>query len=314
MVDSLLKDEGVTFKELDELYKQCKQSLNEFFQVFHNKTDALKTKDLELFLNLAQVQGISKDIHTLSSRVIELESKIESVAKTLITCDKDKTGHCVACDRKTLPVTSNSLKPKVIPTSSSLPPPSETPFLMQEPVAPSAERKGALRGGHIPSKSRTTPSKKPKEVTWLKQPDCSQEHKANAMTNKSPNQCDQKHSHEPVTRDSSTMTTHSKSHYHHHPHHHQHCSRGPSQLTTETLSLSPPTQDSDSQVKLSKLIPELLSKFEEFHHSFSRACDHDKHIEPSTAAEILKVMDGHLKLLECLEARLRSQGKQIVKK
>lgn len=56
-VERLLRDEGVTFQELDHLYRQCKQSLNEFFQVFHNKTDALNSKDLQLFLNLAQVSG-----------------------------------------------------------------------------------------------------------------------------------------------------------------------------------------------------------------------------------------------------------------
>lgn len=56
-IERLVREEGVTFKELDELYRQCKQSLDEFFHVFHNKTDSLNKKDLGIFLNLAQVSG-----------------------------------------------------------------------------------------------------------------------------------------------------------------------------------------------------------------------------------------------------------------
>lgn len=70
----------------------------------------------------------------------------------------------------------------------------------------------------------------------------------------------------------------------------------------------------DSYEKVCKLIPELLDKFEEFHQSFSRASASSSGggtIHPATSADVLKVMDGHLKLLESLDARLGNQGGSV---
>lgn len=65
---------------------------------------------------------------------------------------------------------------------------------------------------------------------------------------------------------------------------------------------TPPVLEKESYEKVSKLIPELLTKFQEFHQSLNRD---PKRIEGETAVNILRVM----RILEGLETRLARAGK-----
>lgn len=246
--------------DLENLYRQCQGSLTDFYQGF--QLQAMNKKDEEEFQNLSQLDTISKNIQKLSTRLVHLEDKIESVSKSLVKCDKSKYKSGDYSDRELHPVQKRKSKntrsragngvthgtPCIIPETTA----SIGPFCSRSP-----EKK---TDGN--SKPETNSRKSEKAVRG------STGH----------------HQREHIIPVEFEGSVHSQN-----PH------RRPSQAQNN---------GTNSYEKVYKLIPELLSKFEEFHQSFSEACETGQQIEPATAADILKVMDGHLKLLESLEMRL----------
>lgn len=247
---------------LENLYRQCQGSLTDFYQGF--QLQAMNKKDEEELQNLSQLDTISKNIQKLSTRLVHLEDKIESVSKSLVKCDKSKYKSGDYSDRTLLPVQKRKSK------------------------------NTRSRAGN--SVTHGTPCIIP-ETTASMDPFCSRSPENKLFDGNS----------KPETnaRKSEKAVRGSTGHHHHREHiipvefegsvHSQNPNRRPSQSQNN---------GTDSYEKVCKLIPELLSKFEEFHQSFSEACETGQQIDPATAADILKVMDGHLKLLESLEVRL----------
>lgn len=253
-LEHLIEKEHVTYQQLESMYNQCKASLDEFNAIFHHKKELVNSKDMETFLNLKHLQNISKDIQSLSNRVIQLEKKIECFSKTVLKGGNQNNNNSSPApnDRKKLPGQSHSQggdeRPRAREKSSSMS--TGTPLIIPETI----DRELTLRGGSETPPPQPLPRRgavsgysrrKEKGVTWSSD-------KRNG---------------------------------------------GKSQTT--------PAIECDSYDKVSKLIPELLDKFEEFHRCFSRALKSEQTIDLSTAANILKVMDGQRKLLEKLEVRLR---------
>lgn len=254
-LDKLIQKEEVTYQQLEAMYRKCQASLDEFEEIFQEKRDCMNRKDEEML----HLQSISKDIRSLSQRVVKLERKIENVSRTILKGGKERDGDSDSpcpTDRKLLPsqrkngvVAFTSRKensPNLTISSVS----TGTPFMIPESGAMAS---GSQSGGC----SSSCPSKKTKDVTWSEK--SGQKRRKSKETRKSPVW--------PEEEDEKRMTT-------------------------------MPVLEKESYEKVSKLIPELLTKFEEFHHqSLNRG---PKEIEEATAANILKVM----RMLEGLEMRL----------
>lgn len=238
-MEQLFRTDNVTYQQLAKLYRQCKDALDEFYEVFQRKSE--DSKDLDTFLSLTELKEISKEIQALSNRVIELEGKIESVSRMFAT--RAKTEHIAYSDRKLLPQEKMLLEGGQV-------------------------KRGRLLGGGG-SRGRSK-SKKKTNALKTKEVTCS--------NNSEP--VDDNGGVEPINL-------------------------GRQECEGSVRSTCPGEDNAtDSYEKVYKLIPELLAKFEEFHRSFVEACDSEKNIESTTAADILKAMDDHLKLLERLERRL----------
>lgn len=301
-LEELIHQEETTYTELEALYNKCKGSLEEFNRIFQTKSEALNKRELESLKSLNQLSGLSKDIQGLSQRVILLEDKIDCVAKTIRT-SQDRTVEAKLLpgqkktdgdDKKLMPGCSNSRRNATrSPTCSALTRQPSPRSYSQKASVVSGGGGPKLLGGEAENKTlqatavtETNPSKT-KEVSWSKE----------AARTTIPG----KSSHSPalpvkrvekskICRKATTPTPAA-------PHSSAGAAR-PDPLAVNCSAMP------DSFDKVYKQIPELLSKFEEFHRSFSRACDAGQQIEPDTADDILKVMDGHLRLLENLECRL----------
>lgn len=268
-LSSLIDKDSVAYKQLDKLYGRCKASLDEFYHEFQTKTEEMNNRDLDSFQNLTNLQTISKEIQALSSRVIELEGKIDSVSK----CDKSPKPTAAFLDRKLLPCEVNRGLIKPVAGGSGGYVAKGFPAL----------RTDKLLGGNAEAvpKEHSKHRKARKEVSRSK----GGGHRSSADLSPVPLREEETDSRVSATRRNDHQpevgaTTHQNQN-------HQPSNKAPAPYE-----------------KVYKLIPELLSKFEEFHQSFGEACDSGKQIEPAAATDILKVIDEHLKLLESLEMRL----------